>query len=62
MAKVTITLTDGEDGEVQVSMDFDPPLEGEGNATNAQVAAVKMAMSQLDGKDFEGEIEAVEHE
>lgn len=38
MAKVTIIIEDGEDGEVNVKTEFDPPLKRDEDETPAQTA------------------------
>ncbi len=55
MAKVTITIEDTEDGGVNVSLDWDPPVEPDSDeATTAQVAAMMcLDALQANATEFE---------
>ena len=54
MATATITLTDSEDGQININVSFDPPVTTAGEATPAQYVALKM-LQAAKGMDAEEE-------
>lgn len=50
MAKVTITLTDDDNGLVNCAADFDPPIETAEHGTPAQHAAVEIRAAMRSGE------------
>lgn len=42
MATAILTLTDTEDGQISIKLEFDPPADGNAQATLAQASALEM--------------------
>lgn len=52
MAKVTIVISDKDDGDVDIQMEFDPPVDDETNSP-AQHMGARFLASVTDGEEDE---------